>query len=290
MPPILACMKNASGKEALVPIMTSQYEQIAALEERHGIRFKEGDMRPRIDYFHDAVQALTSGEADIYSPHSRLSVEHLAYDLGQLRAIQSKPLGVGVIDPKRAAASRGELVSKDQAGSVSAGPDRQTRQDLVKLYKDYTVLFAALFAEVADMNFQTRSDDMDTAVEDIGLVEQVMQQLEAGIITQEQAQAAVGAIENDPLRAQMQKLLAQKLGAKEKHSVQEKLNAVEGQIGQDKARIEQAHLNFATGQLAVYEEAKETVKRLAAQGMNLAGKFVENAVSQSSGRGTGMGV
>lgn len=273
-----------------MPIMGGQYEQIAALEERHGIRFKEGDMRSRIDYFHDAVRALTSGEADIYSPHSRLSVEHLAYDLAQLRAIQAKPLGVGIIDPKRVAASRGELVTEDQAGAMNAGPDRQTRQELVRMYKDYTVLFAALFAEVADMNYQTRNEEMDTAVEDIGLVEQVMAQLDAGIITQEQAQAAVAAIENDQLRAQMQKLLAQKVGLKEQHAVQEKLNAVEQQIAQDKQRIDQAHLNYTTGQLAVYEESKETIKRLAANGMNLAGKFVENAISQSAGRGQGMGM
>ena len=283
-------MKNASGKAALIPIMSGQYEQITAIETRYGIRFKEGDMRARIDYFHDALRALTSGEADIYSPHSRLSVEHLAYDLAQLRQIQAKPLMVGIIDPKRAAASRGELVPEHQAGSMNVGPDRATRQELAQLYKDYTVLFAALFAEVADMNYQSRNEEMDTAVEDIGLVEQVMDQLKKGIITQEQAQAAIAAVENDQLRAQMQKLLAQKLGAKEQNTVKEKLDAVESQIADDKKRIDAAHLNYATGQLAVYEDSKDTVKRLAAQGMNLAGKFVENAISKGAGKGQGMGM
>ncbi|MFO0109587.1 MAG: hypothetical protein ACK52W_03515, partial [Alphaproteobacteria bacterium] len=79
-------------QDAILTLMQGKYEHILPIEAEWGIRFEEGDMRPRIEHFHDAVRALTSG-ADIFDKASRLSVEHLAYDLSQLRQIQSRPVG-----------------------------------------------------------------------------------------------------------------------------------------------------------------------------------------------------
>jgi hypothetical protein len=67
---------------AIVELMSGKYAQILTIETEWHIRLHEGDMRPRVEHFHDAVRALTSGSASIYEKNSRLSVEHLAYDIG----------------------------------------------------------------------------------------------------------------------------------------------------------------------------------------------------------------
>ena len=47
------------------------------------------------------------------------------------------------------------------------------------------------------------------------------------------------------------------------------------------AAIEEAHMNYVMSQLGVFEGSKELLKKMAAQGMNLVGKFVENAIADS---------
>ena len=64
---------NHSQQQAIIELMTGKYAQILPIEQEWGIRLHEGDMRPRIEHFHDAVRALTSGEANIYEKNSRLS-------------------------------------------------------------------------------------------------------------------------------------------------------------------------------------------------------------------------
>lgn len=279
---------SSESKASLFPIMHSQYENIVAIEEIWNIRFAEGDMRPRIEYFHDAVRALSNGE-ELHAKTGRLSVEHLAYDLGQLRQIPTKPLGA--IYAATEQSPHMEVAELGKAGSASPRPDRGTRQELVHLYKDYTVLFAALFAEVADMNFQSRQDEMDAAMEDIGLVEAVLEKLQQGQMSVQQAQAALDQIELDELR---EKILAALAGGKPKTSELQnalsQLSNAEATLQTDMKALDTSHMHYVTAQLAVYEEAKDTVKRLAAQGLNLAGKFVENAMAQAQGAGRGMGM
>lgn len=164
---------------AIIELMHGKYSQLLPIETEWGIRLHEGDWRPRIEHFHDAVRALTSGEADLYAKQSRLSVEHLAYDLGQLRQIQSKP--VGLIN-RATEKSAGSALVKQGAGhaSVPKTPPQAVRGQLVSLYRDYMVFFAALFAQVADINYQSRMETMDNSVADLALIEQVMGQLIAG--------------------------------------------------------------------------------------------------------------
>src|SRR6202012_5632366 len=85
---------DGSEQAAIIELMHGKYGQLLAIESEWGIRLHEGDWRPRIEHFHDAVRALTSGSDDMYAKNSRLSVENLAYDLGQLRHIQEKPIGL----------------------------------------------------------------------------------------------------------------------------------------------------------------------------------------------------
>lgn len=282
---------SQESKAALLPVLHGHYGKIVTIEEEWGIRFREGDHRPRIEYFHDAVRALMSGSANIHEKHSRLSVEFLAYDLAMLRQAQAKP--AGIINRATELSAGSDLVTADQVGASRAKkPDRATRSELAMLYKDYTVIFAAVFAEVADMNFKSREEEMDSNIADIGLVENVLKQMESGRMNKAQAEAALDEVELDELREKMLMALKQnkKIGLAELTAITAQIKGIEGKMKAEMAAVDQAHLHYVTGQLAVYEESKDTVKRLAAQGMNLAGKFVDQALGQQAGKGAGLGV
>lgn len=273
----------SSSKAALIPIMNSQYDRIAAIEEAAGIRLREGDMRPRIDYFHDAVRALTSGESP-YAPTGRLSVEHLAWDVAQLRLVPGNPLGRLHKGTEKMAGA--ELMTQEDAAYRMAGASpRAIRAELAQLYKDYTVLFVALFAEVADINFKCRQEEMDAAVADIAQVQAVIGQLAKGQINSQQGQLLLEQVEQDSLREQAQAAIASSDVRAKANMLLANLKGAEQKLNAQGQAIDKAHLSYVTGQLAIYEESKDIVKRLAAQGMNLAGKFVENAMQQSAGKG-----
>jgi len=274
-------------QEAILNLMHGKYERIAVLEAEWGIRFSEGDMRPRIEHFHDAVRAYTAG-ADIYGKNTRLSVEHLAYDLSQLRQIQERPVG----NINRATEkSFGQSLMKLMPGGAPASklPPQGVRLELVQHYRDYTVFFAAIFAEVADKNFKTRQQTGDEQMADIGLIEQILEQLANGQMDVGTAQAELNHVEQDDLRERIQMLLAsKKLSAKEKQDALAMLGAIEKGLRDEQKRVDEAHTHYVTGQLAVYEEAKDIVKKLAGAGLNLAGKFLQNAMQQA-GQGRGQG-
>lgn len=281
---------DGAEQAAIIELMHGKYGQLLAIESEWGIRLHEGDMRPRIEHFHDAVRALTSGSADMYAKNSRLSVENLAYDLGQLRQIQDKP--IGLINRATEKSASTQLVKQGQAGaSFVKMPPQPVRAQLVSLYRDYMVFFAALFAQVADTNFNTRVDEIDSTVTDLAQVEEVMKKLVTGKMTNAQAMAEMMHVERDDLRERIQAMLAKKtLTAREKQEALAMIGKIEAGLNTDKKKLETSHLHYATGQLAVYEEAKETIKRLGQQGLNLAGKFVENAMSQAAGKGKSRGV
>ena len=225
---------HGGEQAAILELMAGKYAQILPIETEWQIRLKEGDMRPRVEHFHDAVRALTSGKADVYQKNSRLSVEHLAYDLGQLRIIQSKPLGN--INRATEKSTGSQLVKKAEAGaSYSKLPPQAVRAQLVSLYKDYTVFFAALFAEIADRNFQARSEAIDSSVEDLSLVEQVMQQLIAGKLTNAQAMEEMMHVERDDLRERLQQMLSSnQLSAREKQEALALLGKVDNGLANEK--------------------------------------------------------
>jgi hypothetical protein len=280
---------GAGEQGAIIELMSGKYQQLAAIEGEWGIRLSEGDMRPRIEHFHDAVRALTSGSASIYEKGTRLSVEQLAYDLSLLRQIPDRPLGS--INRSTEKSFSTALVKESEAGaSFSKMPPQQIRSELTQLYKDYTVFFAALFAVIADRNFQARVDAIDANVADIGLIEQIMQQLITGKMSNAQAMQEVMHVERDDLRERIQAMLARKvLSGREKQEALAMLAQVERGLAVEKKQVEQAHLTYATGQLAVYEDAKELVKKLAGAGLNLAGKFLESAMAKAAGAGRAHG-
>ena len=281
---------GSESQAAIIELMHGKYQRILAAETQWGIRLKEGDMRPRIEHFHDAVRALTSGEADIYAKNSRLSVEHLAYDIALLRQIQNKPVGtINRVTEKSASTA---VVKQGQAGaSPPRMPPQQVRAELAANYRDYTVFFAAMFAEVADINYQSRSEVIDGSVADVGLVEDVLNKLIAGKMTNAQAAHELMHVERDDLRERLTAMLARKgLSAREKQDAVAMIAQIEKGLDKEKKALEQSHLNYATGQLAVYEDSKDIIKKLGMAGLNLAGKFVENSLKgagQSQGQGRG---
>ena len=280
---------DGNQQQAIIDLMHGKYVQIVPIEEEWGIRLHEGDMRARIEYFHDAVRALTSGEADIYQKNSRLSVEHLAYDIAQLRLVADKPIGKINRATEKSAGSN--LVRKGDAGATSIKhPPQTVRANIVALYKDYTVFFAAVFAEISDRNYQSRVDAIDGAVEDLALLEQVIKQLTAGKISTAQALEEIMHVEHDELRERLQQQLNHKqVSANEKQKILSSLGIIQSNLDKEKKSIETAHMNYATSQLAVYESSKDVIKQLNTGGLNLAGKFVENAM-QAAGKGKGRGV
>ena len=173
-------------QSAIIELMHGKYQLILPVEAEWGIRLHEGDLRPRIEHFHDAVRAYTSGSADIYAKKNRLSVEHLAYDLGQLRAIADRPLGFINRSTEKSAGT--EVI---KAGGINPGfhqsPPQSVRQEIISNYRDYTVFFAALFAQTADRNYQARNEEIDASVADLGLIEQVLEQLMSGVLDNGQA-------------------------------------------------------------------------------------------------------
>ena len=280
---------DGSEQAAIIELMHGKYGQLLAIETEWGIRLHEGDWRPRIEHFHDAVRALTSGSDDMYAKNSRLSVEHLAYDLAQLRHIQDKP--IGLINKVTEKSAGTQVVKQGDAGATTPRmPPQAVRGQLVALYRDYMVFFAALFAQVADINFQARTETIDGSVSDLDLIEQTMKQLISGKMNAAQAMGEMMHVERDDLRERIQNLLSKKaLSAREKQEALAMIGRIEKGLEEEKKKLNASHMQYATGQLAVYEEAKETIKRLGQQGLNLAGKFVENAM-HAVGKGQGRGI
>lgn len=278
---------NRSEIQALVSIMDGQYQQIRAIESLWGIMGMEGDFRPRIEYYHDAIRVLMSGEDDPTSKFDRLAPERLAYDVAMLRQIIAKPATAG--RGKQHYSAGAAIVPLGQGGaSFEDGPDRKQRQELSHFYKDYTVLFVALLAPKVDDNTQIRSEESENVLSDCAALKQALEQLATGAKSMQDMVEVVQDLEHDALRKAMKTLLARgQLSKEEIAKAVNKLSETRDKVVQEKKTLDQASLNFSTGQLAVYEDAKDTVKRLANQGLNIVGKFVENAMSRGQGTGRG---
>ncbi len=72
--------------------------------------------------------------------------------------------------------------------------------------------------------------------------------------------------------------LAQEKGAKAKQAM--------AQIDQQQKKLDKLHLTWLSGQLAMYEESKQIVQQLMQSGLNMAGKFLQETMTQGS-RGAG---
>lgn len=255
----------------IVEIMHRLYSEILGLEEQFGLQFGGGDFRPRIEYFHDAVRALVSGNPAAREPGGRLTVEMLAYDVRALRYLQSMPLAT--LHPGGGSPHHDVLKKRPKELNVEK-PDRNAKIRLGELYQQYGVLFAALFKSEADQNFQERCDALNELVSQIERVSKLMESK----APPRDVRDAVHHIDHTELRD----FLLAELDKKGKNDLKSTLKSASKQADSSIAKIDKAHLEYASSQLALFEDGRDVVKKLAASGMNLAGQFVASAIAAVS--------
>lgn len=274
-------------RDALIGLMQNCYEEIRAIESQYQLLVEAGDLRPRIEYFHDAVRALTAHPEAIYQLRTRLSVEWLAWDLSFLRYIQDKPLAKLNRNPVMGS---GHAVTK--RGAAYDSVPAPVRGNLAGHYRNYTVFFAALFADPVDRNFQARVESMNHDVEDIAQVEQMLQMLEQGSaqVKEEQVEQMIQMLDNEEVKQKLMVVLHQRaMKRREKLAaaralLKEAMKEIDGQI----SALDKAHMSYLSGQLVLFQDAKDIIKRLSGQGLNLAGQFLDAAMQQA-GKGQGRG-
>jgi hypothetical protein len=274
---------NKAGEQALITILNGLYEEIHAIERKFAIRMDEGDFRPRIEYFHDAIRALTSGQTGV----KRLSIEFLSYDIAMLRHIQANPLRH--TKGAKADLSPGTgLIAANAPHHDPAKTPLSVKSQLADMYKSYSVLFAALLSGQADNDYQARIAECNEEVENIAALERDAKKTAQKNDVEIDIEALIHQHVDDP---DMARKVFAAAGAKKKkmqaseaaRTLSEMIKNVDRQIN----AVEQAHFTFATNQLAVYEMARDVVKKMAVGGLNIAGDFVENAVREATRGGRG---
>lgn len=265
---------NSKDQEAIISLLTEIYLELAVLEMQYKLLAGCGDMRPRIDYFHDAIRAFTSKGKQ----HQRLSIELLSYDLSCIRYITKIPLapfrGEGKLSPSQ------EIITTDaDLMTIGNRPDRKTRLRITELYQHYGVMFAALLKPVADDDYHDRTETLNNDVSDIQtIIRQFEGKLDINIVSR-----LAQHLEEGEMRIILVTFLQQKR-QHHKDDVKKLLGHLKNHIKQKDElikSIDKAHLSFATSQLAIFEDSKELLKKLAVQGMNLVGKFVEASVADT---------
>lgn len=273
---------GSSSKDAVIPLLAEYYQRIAAIETDVGLWVSGSDYRPRIDRFQDAVRAYTKGE----SPHlinGRLSIEQLAWDIDMLRRIQAKPL-IAMPGSHRQSPSTDLMVKNPNAVNDPGNLRMQAKQfriELSDLYKNYAVMFTALLAETADMNFASRMEDKDLQVE-------ALAELRATLTTKNVnlQQSAAAQIYDPDIREQINALLPK--GTLDHAKANASINGAMNYIDQQQQQMNKAHIGWLSGQNQMYQQGKEVVQKLMNHGMNLAGKFLQEAM-QRGGTGQGRG-
>ncbi len=274
-----------SENQAIISILDGHYSQIRDIETKHNIMGREGDYRPRIEYYHDAIRAFSSNDNNPYSKYDRLAPERVAHDVAILRQICEKPL---VTDRGDHHLSPHADVAYKMSGKAGVRPDRTVRIELAQKYKDYTVLFVALLADKIEENTIIRVEEADMLSQECQQMQEVLAKLEKGEISTEEVLQIATTLENDDLHNLITTLLSnKKLKGYKIKALISKLKEMTDVIEKEKRDVEEAGHNFATSQLAVYETSIDAVKRLVANGLNIAGKFMQNATDRGQGQGQG---
>jgi hypothetical protein len=273
---------SSSSKDALLPILNELYQRIYQAEVEIGLFAGKRDHRPRVERFHDAVRAYTSGISP-YEANSRLAIEQLAWDISMLRTIQSSPL-TPIPGSQKTSPSTGLAVRGENAVGGTGNPRAQARAlkgQLAADYKNYAVMFTALLAETADMNHANRMEEKDALVGELANLRSSI----SGKTVNLQHKAGSSIYDPQTLTDVLSILPKGTFAAAEATAL---LNNAMTRIDQQQAKIDKAHLSWLSGQLAMYEQGKEVVQQLMRQGLNLAGRFLEETMSRSDpGRGRG---
>ena len=273
---------STSDQESLIALLARIYTDIRDIEEEYQLLAGEEDFRTRIEHFHDAIRAFSSQRDEKNQPE-RLSIERLSYDLQALRYIVSMPLSSFKPDARNTSPST-DMVVLDHGLTVKrARPDRVVKERLIELYESYSVLFAALLKPSADRDYHERIDNLNQDVEDLLNLTQGLEGLATDKAALNQVMNAVQNLDEDELRHELLNFMQQQKFTK-KDNITKLMNFLKEHAGRkDKeiASIEQAHMTYVMSQLGIFENSKDLLKKMASQGMNLVGKFVENAIAES---------
>lgn len=276
-------------RQGLITLLTRIYEDIREVESAWDIRAEAPDFRVRIEYFHDAVRALTQSDGNGSEGIDRLSVEMLAYDISMLRYIQSNPLPKVTRSLAKLSPHTEVTLPRTQNDKAGLKPDARVKSQLSDLYKNYAVFFAALLSEAADYNFMSRMNSHNNEVEEMATLLQAVasknQQAEIDVATTAENVLGVSDVTDRVAAGVQNGTFKKRMSAKD---ALRKLKETAQAIDKEGKAIEQAHFTFATGQLSVYEGAKDVIKKMAGKGLNIVGDFVENAVRDAMRGGRSM--
>ncbi len=274
--------KAAREQQGIVDMLARLCEEIRALELPLALMVGNGDFRPRIEYFHDAVRALTQGGNRHREAGGRLSIEFLAYDVSALRYLSAMPLSPLNPHHQHLSPSTQVVPAADAARGAAKKAARVEKQRLGELYGNYALLFVALFKPLADRDWRDRVEEMDEQVQQVNDVLHALEQLGLGKGSEQAVRTAMAHCESIEAE-QVANSLLQKQNYKRASLMAQGINRLKAQItGIDRAiaGVETAHMQYVTAQLGIYEQGKETVKKMAAQGINLAGRFTEAAAAE----------
>jgi len=275
---------SPAEQDAMIALLTRIYTDIFEIETEFQLLAGDNDYRPRIEHFHDAVRAFSSREPEHTQAGGRLCIEFLAYDLGCLRYLHSMPLASFKPHGAIYSPSLEPVAVRDRDVMMKTPrPTRAVKERICELYQNYSVLFAALLKPMADRDYLDRVDELNQDVKDVHALITQLEGLLSGKGSMEKVVNAIQHLEEEGLRYElMQFMQAQKY--KKKDNVATLMVFLkEHVVGKDKeiAAIDAAHMNYALAQLGIFEGSKDLLKKMAAQGLNLVGKFVENAMAES---------
>lgn len=149
----------SSEQQGITELLTRLYRQIEPVERQQKLIYGGKDFRARIEHFHDALRALSTQDTSATEQGGRLTLEWLAFDLSAIRYIQAYPMTL--LDLSNPLASGGyELVQSGLPPKTNIRRlERQVKSSLSEWYKEYGVLYAALFKPFADNDYHDRVEE-----------------------------------------------------------------------------------------------------------------------------------
>lgn len=165
---------------------------------------------------------------------------------------------------------------------------------LKELYANYTVLFAAVVKDTVDRDFKALVENMDEIVSEAADIKQIIEELiNQNALEFEDIEQISEQCQNEDIKKQVMLILHQMQQQKQQKrnaeiegdkiikKMEEMMHAADVKI----TATDKAHFNFLANQLMVYQSSTEMIKKLAEQGLNIAGKFVEQAAAAGVSRG-----
>ncbi len=265
-------------QESIIGLLTRIYTDICEIEQQYQLFIGEGDFRPRIEHFHDAIRAYSSQKPEHFEDGGRLGIELLNYDLSCLRYILSMPLSPFTPNGEMLSPSADMVALDHKLVAQKTRPDRKTKERLVELYQNYSVLFAALLKPQADDDYHERTDDLNNDVKNINtIIEQLKTNNMNGVAQTMQN------LEDEQLHKELVALIQHENGRSPENIkkliryLKERLKRKDKQM----ATIEKAYMDYGLNQLSLFENSRDMLKKMAAQGMNLVGNFVEASIAET---------